>query len=91
MTTEKIIQMIDEYLEEPHSIHKDWVEALQTCRQALLDNAEQKAEINILIRKKETLQDEICELQADNATLKDALHNAMLDIQTLQKEIEKSL
>ena len=48
MTNEKIIQMIDEYLEEPHSINKDWVEALQTCKQALLDNAEQKAEIERL-------------------------------------------
>ena len=45
MSNEKIIQMIDEYLEEPHSINKDWVEALQTCRQALLDNERLKAGI----------------------------------------------
>ena len=35
MTTEKAIKMIDEYLLEPNSIHKDWVECLRLCRQAL--------------------------------------------------------
>ena len=33
----------------------------------------QKAEIDILIRKKETLRDEICELQAENEKLKTEL------------------
>lgn len=34
MTTEKAIKMIDEYLAEPNSIHKDWVECLRLCRKA---------------------------------------------------------
>ena len=40
----------------------------------------QKIEIDILIRKKKTLRDEIAELQAENASLKDALKD-------LQKEM----
>lgn len=71
MNNEKIIQTIDEYLEEPHSIHPDWVEALQICRQALIDNETLKAEIKIMLRKKETLRDEISELQADNEKLRE--------------------
>lgn len=35
MTTEKAMKMIDEYLAEPNSIHKDWIEVLILCRQAL--------------------------------------------------------
>ncbi len=35
MTTEKAIKMINEYLAEPNSIHKDWIEVLILCRQAL--------------------------------------------------------
>ena len=37
MKTEEIIQMIDEYLEEPHSLSASWVEVLETCKQAILD------------------------------------------------------
>ena len=92
MTTEGIIEKIDNYLEEPHSLSASWVEALQICRQALIENKKQKAElekkeaeINILIRKKDTLQDDICELQSDNAALKDALHNVQLDMKALQE------
>ena len=35
MTVEKAIRMIDEYLTEPHSINKEWVECLLLCREAL--------------------------------------------------------
>lgn len=35
MTYKKIIQMIEEYLEEPHSIDKEWVEALLICKELL--------------------------------------------------------
>ena len=35
------------------------------------ENAKLKAEIDILIRKKETLRDEVCELQAEVERLKD--------------------
>lgn len=45
MTTKKAIRMIDEYLAEPNSIHKDWIEVLILCRQALVENDRQKAEI----------------------------------------------
>ena len=48
MTNEKIIQMIDEHLEEPHSISQEWVDALETCRQALIENENLKAEIDRL-------------------------------------------
>lgn len=53
--------------------------------------AKKNTEIDILIRKKEILQDEICELQADNAALKDALHNAHLDMKALQEEMRRLL
>lgn len=45
MTTEKAIKMIDEYLEEPNSIDKEWIECLRLCKQALIDSESQKAEI----------------------------------------------
>lgn len=48
MTTEKAIRMIDEYLTEPHSINKKWVECLMLCREALVDSDRQKAEIERL-------------------------------------------
>lgn len=36
MTTEKAIKMIDEYLTEPHSINKEWVECLTMCKEILI-------------------------------------------------------
>jgi hypothetical protein len=38
MTTEKAIEMIDEYLLEPNNIDKAWVEVLEMCKKALLDS-----------------------------------------------------
>ncbi len=35
MTTEKAIRMIDEYWEEPNSIHRVWTEVLSLSREAL--------------------------------------------------------
>ena len=87
MTHEKVIEMINEYLEEPHSIDKEWVEALKVCRDAINDVVKafknctsehlgceddcpcmsvinrQKKEIDILIRKKDNLRDEISNLE----------------------------
>ena len=37
MTLEKAIEMIDEYLLEPHSIDKDWVEVLTLCKKLLIE------------------------------------------------------
>lgn len=48
MTTKKSIEMIDEYLLEPNNINKERVECLQLCKQALVDNVKQKAEIERL-------------------------------------------
>jgi hypothetical protein len=36
MKIETVIKMIDEYLEEKHT-HKEWVEALQICREVLIE------------------------------------------------------
>jgi hypothetical protein len=78
----RIIQMIDEYLTEPHSISNEWVQALLVCKQALIDNKKKDIEIDILIRKKKTLRDEITEqkaeienLQIRNKTLTDISQN----------------
>ena len=35
VTSEKAIEMINEYIAEPNSINKDWVEALSLCKTAL--------------------------------------------------------
>ncbi len=48
MDKEKAIEKIDEYLLEPNNINKEWVECLQMCKQALLENVSQKAEIERL-------------------------------------------
>ena len=80
MTTEKAILMIDEYLEEPNSINKEWVECMRLCKQALLENVNLKADKEALIagresfikhleRKKET----IAELDNEVERLKGAL------------------
>lgn len=45
MTTEKAIKMIDEYLEEPNSIDKEWVVCLRLCERALIDCQNQKSDI----------------------------------------------
>lgn len=37
MKKAKVIQMIDEYLLEPHSIDSEWVEALKLCRKVLIE------------------------------------------------------
>lgn len=62
MTHEKVIKMIDEYILQDN-INEEWVEALKVCRQSLLDVEIQKAEIDILIRKKDNLRDEISKLE----------------------------
>ena len=73
MTTEKAIAMIDEYIQEPNNISKEWVAVLEMCKEALLERERQKIEIDILIRKKETLKDEISELQLKNSELEKEL------------------
>ena len=35
MPIEKAIKMIDTYLQEPHSINKEWVKCLLLCKEAL--------------------------------------------------------
>ena len=37
MTIKQAIEMIDDYLLEPNSIAKEWVEVLRMCRKALRD------------------------------------------------------
>ena len=80
MKNERIIEMIDEHLTEPHSLGAEWVEALTICKQALIDNKsiteifdkgvkykeeceKKNTEIDILIRKNETLKDEVEKLK----------------------------
>lgn len=69
MKNERIIEMIDEHLTEPHSLGAEWVEALTICKQALKDNEKKDIEINILIRKNETLKDEVERLRIRNDEL----------------------
>lgn len=64
MTDKKIIELIDDYLTEPHNISKEWVEALVVCRQALINQEKQAEEIERLKRLIEELGillDEKCE------------------------------
>lgn len=69
MTTEKAIEMIDEYLLEPNSIAKDWIECLRLCKQALLDK-------EALINGQETLQKHLAEKNAEIEEL--VCHNKKL-------------
>ena len=48
MTTEEIIEKIDNYLEEPHSLSASWVKALQICRRALIQNDKLTYEVDRL-------------------------------------------
>ena len=40
----EFIQMIDEWLEEPHSLSKDWVMLLQYARHKFQEEADNKSE-----------------------------------------------
>ena len=73
MNNNKIISMIDEYLTEPHSISREWVQALLVCKDALVQNKKKDTEIDILIRKKEALRDEISEKKAEIERLQKAI------------------
>ena len=55
LTTGKAVSMIDEYLEEPNSINKEWVECMRLCKQALLENVNLKADKEALINGQESL------------------------------------
>lgn len=57
MTKEKAIEMINEYLLEPNSIDKNWVEVLKMCKNALVENDKLKAEIEDLKLQIKTLLD----------------------------------
>ena len=96
MDNNKIISMIDEYLTEPHSISREWVEALTICRQALIDNKKKDTEIDILIRKKEALRDEIAEQKAEierfsvkEKTLKAIINHYERQLKTSKSEARK--
>lgn len=58
MTKNKAIAMIDEYLLEPNSIHKEWVEILLMCRKALANAGFHEAEINELWQENDILKTE---------------------------------
>ena len=98
MNNNRIIEMIDEYLTEPHSISKEWVEALTICKQALKDNEKKDTEIDILIRKNETLKDEVSEQKAEIERLKEEnkfhrktiTENAQRALEVTIEEIEKA-
>ena len=52
-------------------IDNNWVQALLICRRALLDNKMLRAEIDIMLRKSETLKDKVAELQMEVDRLKE--------------------
>lgn len=92
MTTEKAIEMIDEYLLEPNNIDKMWVEVLELCKEALMKVNSQQTEIDILIRKKETLRDEIAEQQAEIERLREkikSLYKEMVRIALMTAETDE--
>ena len=52
MTNERILEMIDEYLTEPHNINKEWVEALLVIKNILIEE-EPKISDNDIMKAKE--------------------------------------
>lgn len=48
MNKNKAIKMIDEYLTEPNSISREWVDCLLYCRECIKKVEEQNAEIEHL-------------------------------------------
>ena len=72
MTDERVLEMIEEYMSEGEDgIDNNWVQALLICRRALLDNKMLRAEIDIMLRKSETLKDKVAELQMEVDRLKE--------------------
>lgn len=87
MNTNKAVEMIDEYLLEPNSIAKDWIECLRLCRQALLDKEAlingQESLMKCISKKKET----IAELEAEVERWKNALTKGCVLSRCLNKEM----
>ena len=77
MTKEKAIEMINEYLLEPNSIDKNWVEALKMCRQALKEN--------------ENLNVELVGMRGACESYKMHYDNAQAEIKDLKKQIKTML
>ena len=65
MTTEKAVEMIDEYLLEPNNIDKAWVEALELCKQALQERDGQQAEIERYKGVIKLLERDVADAQAE--------------------------
>ena len=59
MTKQKAIKMIDEYLSEPNSIDKEWIECMEFCKKAIIDNDCYKMVNEALISGQKTLQEHI--------------------------------
>ena len=91
MDNNKIISMIDEYLTEPHSISREWVQALLVCKDALIQNKKKDTEIDILIRKKEALRDEISEKKAEIERLETKHSEMCIGMKRLKSEARKEL
>lgn len=100
MTDEKVIQMIDEYLQEPHSINKEWVEALQICKQALLKGNEIKTEeenhilsviqgMGVLVDKEELIKALEYDRNQYEKGYADGRKESEEEIERLQGEIER--
>lgn len=76
LTTGKAVSMIDEYLEEPNSINKEWVECMRLCKQALLENVNLKADKEALIAGQESLMKCIAKKKETIAELDIQLENS---------------
>ena len=89
MTNNRIIEMINEYLEEPHSIDKEWVEALLICKKAILDNDIQKAEIERLTNKLEQRKEMMANLGVEFTTIQGTANYYKMHYEKAQAEIER--
>jgi hypothetical protein len=56
MEKNKALKMIDEYLQEPNSIHPDWIDALLYCRECIKKLDELKEENELLRNAVEELR-----------------------------------
>lgn len=96
MTTEKAIKMIDEYLAEPHSIQKDWVELLTILRNGLSVTEKEESTLKKVIalfgdhRQENMCVEECAELiQAINKKHRFLPHNIPEEIADVEITLEQ--
>lgn len=88
MTYEKVTEMIDSYLSED-TASEAWAQALLTCKQAFTHVENLKADREVGIRERETLQKHIAKLNVEIDNMKNAATITGRYVQAVESEFSQ--